>query len=48
MRGILLHSDITCFMFPFCGHDWGSRFVSLIERYPEMNGHLLSCFVLDR
>ena len=45
MTAILLHSDSSCFAFPFCGHDWGSRFDSLLDTRPELDGALFSAWV---
>ena len=39
---VLLHTSWTCFEFPFCGHESGSRFRSVTEALGGRKGGVLS------
>ena len=45
MTAFLLHTELSCFMFPFCGHDWGSRFNALLDAHPHLDGMIYSCSI---
>ena len=42
VTAVLLHSDESCFGFPFCGHDVGSRVDSVARALRGRNGNVVT------